>query len=228
MSCSNPTSSINVTTTDRNPNINVTTTDQNPNSSNDKMYRGVRKRKWGKWVSEIRLPNSRERIWLGSFDTQEKAARAFDAALYCLRGPHASFNFPNTPLTINVAVNHGVCHQSLSPEEIQEIAAKFANESPIEGTQEDQQVPSDPLQSQNEANSNSYSYPLDNDIGDLRRMDWTFEDMFEDMNGVANCSDFYGLQNMQYSTPPFEEDNVDQIECEDTFTNHSTLWNWNF
>ncbi|KEH21998.1 putative transcription factor AP2-EREBP family [Medicago truncatula] len=91
--CSNPTSSI----------INVTTTDQNPNSSNNKIYRGVRKRKW---VSEIRLPNSRERIWLGSHDTQEKAARAFDAALYCLRGPHASFNFPNTPLTINVAF-HG-------------------------------------------------------------------------------------------------------------------------
>ena len=45
----------------------------------------MRKRKWGKWVSEIRLPNSRGRIWLGSHDTQEKAARAFDAALYCLR-----------------------------------------------------------------------------------------------------------------------------------------------
>ena len=142
-------------------------------------------------------------------------------------GPHANFNFLNTPLTINVAF-HG--YQSLSPQEIQEVAARFANESPpIELTQEkDHQVSSDPLESQNEANSNSCSYPLDNDIGDLRRMDWTFDEMFEDMNGVANGSDFYGLQNMQYSTPPFEEDNVDQIECEDTFTNHSTLWNWNF
>ena len=138
MTCSNPTGSI-----------NVTTTDHNPNSSNDKMYRGVRKRKWGKWVSEIRLPNSRKRIWLGSHDTQEKAARAFDAALYCLRGPHASFNFPNTPLTINVAF-HG--SQSLSPQEIQEVAAKYANESPpIELTQEeDHQVSSE---SQNDATS---------------------------------------------------------------------------
>ncbi|KAL1557390.1 ethylene-responsive transcription factor ERF017-like protein [Salvia divinorum] len=60
-------------------------------------YRGVRKRKWGKYVSEIRLPNSRERIWLGSYDTAEKAARAFDAALFCLRGPSANFNFPDDP-----------------------------------------------------------------------------------------------------------------------------------
>ncbi|KEH39898.1 putative transcription factor AP2-EREBP family [Medicago truncatula] len=216
-------------------NINVTTTDQSPNSSNNKMYRGVRKRKWGKWVSEIRLPNSRERIWLGSYDTQEKAARAFDAALYCLRGPHASFNFPNTPLTINVAVNHGVGHQSLSPEEIQDVAAKFANESPpIELTHEDdQQVPSE---AQNDTISNhSYSCPLNDndgrvqvDYGDLRRMDWKFEDMFDDLNGVANCSNLYGQENMQYSTQLVEEDNVDQIECEDTFSDHSFLWSWNF
>jgi len=223
MTCSNPTSSINVTTNDHN-----TPCSNNSNScrSNNKMYKGVRKRKWGKWVSEIRLPNSRERIWLGSYDTQEKAARAFDAALYCLRGPHASFNFPNTPLSINLYFHRSVCHNSLSPQEIQEIAAKFANVLPIELTQEeDQQVPSE---SQNDVNSNSYSYPLDNDIGNLRRMDWRFEDMFDDLNGVANCSNFYGLQNMQYSTPLFEEDNVDQIECEDTFSNHSILWNWNF
>jgi len=231
MTCSNPTSSINVTTNDH----NTPCSNNKPSSScssNDKMYKGVRKRKWGKWVSEIRLPNSRERIWLGSYDTQEKAARAFDAALYCLRGPHVSFNFPNTPLTINVAF-HG--YQSLSPQEIQEVAAKFANDSPpIELTQEaDQQVPSE---SRNDANSNhSYSCSLNDndgrvqvDYGDLRRMDWRFEDMFDHLNGVANCSNFYGPQNMQYSTPLFEEDNVDQIECEDTFSNHSMLWSWNF
>ncbi|KAL5559583.1 hypothetical protein UlMin_035794 [Ulmus minor] len=84
-------------------------------------YRGVRKRKWGKWVSEIRLPNSRERIWLGSYDSPEKAARAFDAALFCLRGPDAKFNFPNTKLDIRQG-------ELLSHQEIQELAAKFANE----------------------------------------------------------------------------------------------------
>nr|QOW94962.1 ERF017 [Fragaria nilgerrensis] len=88
--------------------------------NNDAKYKGVRKRKWGKWVSEIRLPNSRERIWLGSYDTPEKAARAFDAALYCLRGGTAKFNFPDNPPEISGG-------RSLSPAEIQAEAARFAN-----------------------------------------------------------------------------------------------------
>ncbi|XP_052199922.1 ethylene-responsive transcription factor ERF017-like [Diospyros lotus] len=83
-------------------------------------YKGVRKRKWGKWVSEIRLPNSRDRIWLGSYDSPEKAARAFDAALFCLRGPSANFNFPDNP-------PHIPSGGSLSSAEIQVAAARFAN-----------------------------------------------------------------------------------------------------
>lgn len=83
-------------------------------------FKGVRKRKWGKWVSEIRLPNSRERIWLGSYDSAEKAARAFDAALFCLRGHGAKFNFPDSPPEIAGG-------RSLSPAQIQVAAAKFAN-----------------------------------------------------------------------------------------------------
>lgn len=60
----------------------------------DGSYKGVRMRKWGRWVSEIRVPRTRTRIWLGSYNTAEMAARAYDAALYCLRGPRGQFNFP--------------------------------------------------------------------------------------------------------------------------------------
>ncbi|CAI0395463.1 unnamed protein product [Linum tenue] len=87
-----------------------------------KKFKGVRMRTWGSWVSEIRAPNQKTRIWLGSYSTAEAAARAYDAALLCLKGPASAapnLNFP-------ISSSNTFTNPPMSPKSIQRIAAAAA------------------------------------------------------------------------------------------------------
>ncbi|KAJ6930595.1 hypothetical protein NC652_014200 [Populus alba x Populus x berolinensis] len=192
-----------------------------PSGCKKRKYKGVRMRSWGSWVSEIRAPNQKTRIWLGSYSTPEAAARAYDAALFCLKGSAAALNFPISP-------SHYTPDTVMSPKSIQRVAAAAANSFVDNPTTP--QASSPPLPCSSSSSSSSISSPPSvvsspsDQLDDYISLMESFVTNNEPVSMLDSWYNFDGLQSPKYLDLNWVSFNPPMID--DLYEGDLRLWSF--
>nr|QYY53040.1 ERF6.6 [Aeluropus littoralis] len=128
-------------------------------SNNHSKFVGVRQRPSGRWVAEIKDTTQKIRMWLGTFETAEAAAKAYDEAARLLRGADTRTNFaprisPDCPLAVRI---RGLLHHKKVKKQAKSSAAASSSSAAGASKHKASSSPAPATSNSNSTDSNSRS-----------------------------------------------------------------------